>query len=1415
MIRGGGEKGGGTGGRAILLAAIVAVSVVVGPVGAATVGGGTADQTKLGSSPDIVAPNATIDASSSSTITVAYNATGQTPGDLAVSVNNGTGPVLASNSSLVKKNDTVDLTIQPGDITGEFTATVRLIDTTKSPGNQLLKKNTSTVRVASDHVGVKGQTVANDSTTTVPVRYNASGSVGATSDLAVRLNNTSDGSNVARDTSLSAFNGTAKMTVDAGTVENNFTAKAVLVDTSTAPNTTLDTDSAAMTVADTTPSVSGVTLANASGDMDVQFTTDQQLGTDKQDITVEVTGPNGATYWFHEGDFSKTGSGPYTYSLSTTQAYGDGEGVYTAAVRSAVDVSGNDGGTNGTGSGLTDGYDYDTTAPTVLSSTPALSESSGNMDIQFTTDESLGTSAADVTVRVDGPNGATYWFDRTDFSELGSGPYTYSLSVTQAYDDGEGTYNMEVLTAADAASNDGGTNGTGSGLTAAHRYTPSYTPAVSNVGLSESNDDMVITFNANESLGGQASDVTVRVDGPNGVTYWFDRAQFSELGSGPQHQYSLTATQSFDDGYGTYNLKVTTAADPAGNDGGTNGTGSGLTDTYDYAASGYVNGTVTNSSGPIKNAWVGAVDSNNNVVDSDTTNAKGNYSLSIDSNTKRKVIADGDPQNNFSLKPGISVAQGATNVVNFTLKGYPKKGTISGTVLDADGNPVQGVSVEARELSFRFGGTATTDKNGKFSITVPASTYRLRTNPGPKSDIAPKTVESVNVTAGQTTSVTLQSSNTGYIVGTVENATGSPQTKGVFVVANSDSGQAQFSGTNKTGGYNITAPTGDYTVSVFSENESADPTTVTVTDDTRSVADFTLKNATVNRSSVTVASGAGPVDTADIGVRSALRAGLLQVQLVNESTTTVPAGSTGAPQELESAGVSDSTTFEINLTVTNFSANSLLWGINDARWNTSTNNSVRNGTDINISGTPVQLQAAFDKSIGQPFGPVFSDNPKWVSGRNDRADVGRNETVYFGVADLSNVPASARSNLKGMSVTTNAQKFTVPKVVNNSLRIWVAAPTTTVDGSDHSGFYQAEIPDSTLTDWGVTNPTQELQALYKGDPANFTVTDTDGGARIRLDNISYSAGFVNVDADTVPTASTGGSKTLNVGESTTFDGSGSSDDGTITSYEWDFDGDGTTDATGVSPTHSFGSPGTYTVTLTVTDDGGNTDTSTVSVTVQDNTAPIASVSSATSAEVGDTVSFDGSGSSDNVGITSYDWTLPDGTATGSSTAAHTFESAGTYTIDLTVTDGAGNSDTASVTVTVESSGGGGGGGATTTTTTTTATTGATTTTEDETAGTTEATTTTEAETTADTGETTDTTADPTDDAGDENDASDTTAATTATGATATTAAEDTTETTTTDAADATTTTTGGQPGFGVLVALLAALAAVLLAVRRD
>ena len=144
----------------------------------------------------------------------------------------------------------------------------------------------------------------------------------------------------------------------------------------------------------------------------------------------------------------------------------------------------------------------------------------------------------------------------------------------------------------------------------------------------------------------------------------------------------------------------------------------------------------------------------------------------------------------------------------------------------------------------------------------------------------------------------------------------------------------------------------------------------------------------------------------------------------------------------------------------------------------------------------------------------------------------------------------------------------------------------------------------------------------------------------------------------------------------TVNGSSSTDpDGEALTYAWTF-GDGGT-ATGVSASHTYAGPGTYDISLTVTDPRGGTNTKTVSYVVAANQAPTANFT-ATASGV-NAVSVNGGSSTDPDGDSlTYAWTFGDGgTATGVS-ASHTYAGPGTYDISLTVNDGRGGTNTKTV-----------------------------------------------------------------------------------------------------------------------------------------
>ena len=149
-----------------------------------------------------------------------------------------------------------------------------------------------------------------------------------------------------------------------------------------------------------------------------------------------------------------------------------------------------------------------------------------------------------------------------------------------------------------------------------------------------------------------------------------------------------------------------------------------------------------------------------------------------------------------------------------------------------------------------------------------------------------------------------------------------------------------------------------------------------------------------------------------------------------------------------------------------------------------------------------------------------------------------------------------------------------------------------------------------------------------------------------------------------------------------FDASGSTDvDGTVVAYAWAF-GDGTT-GEGSAPAHVYAEPGTYVVTLTVTDDGAATGAVVDGVTV---TAPAGNVpptASFTPACTGLACAFDASGSTDVDGtVVAYAWAFGDGTTGEGSAPAHLYAEPGTYVVTLTVTDDDAATGARTVSVTV-------------------------------------------------------------------------------------------------------------------------------------
>jgi PKD repeat protein len=231
--------------------------------------------------------------------------------------------------------------------------------------------------------------------------------------------------------------------------------------------------------------------------------------------------------------------------------------------------------------------------------------------------------------------------------------------------------------------------------------------------------------------------------------------------------------------------------------------------------------------------------------------------------------------------------------------------------------------------------------------------------------------------------------------------------------------------------------------------------------------------------------------------------------------------------------------------------------------------------------------------------------------------------------------------------------------------------TTSADSDGTIASYSWDWGDGAVTGGSLSSHTYAAGGSF---PVRLTVTDNLGATGTFLTTLTPAA-----NPDIPPVAILTVSCTDLV---CSADGTGSTDpDGTISSYAWTW-GDGTTNGSGPSPSHTYAAAGTYQVTLTVTDNQGGTNSgsSSVSPSMAPNVNPNAALG-VTCANL--VCSADSAGSSDPDGaITDYSWNWGDGSAlTDGPTSTHTYAAAGSFTVTLTVTDNRGGTSNASQTAT--------------------------------------------------------------------------------------------------------------------------------------
>jgi len=353
--------------------------------------------------------------------------------------------------------------------------------------------------------------------------------------------------------------------------------------------------------------------------------------------------------------------------------------------------------------------------------------------------------------------------------------------------------------------------------------------------------------------------------------------------------------------------------------------------------------------------------------------------------------------------------------------------------------------------------------------------------------------------------------------------------------------------------------------------------------------------------------------------------------------------------------------------------------------------------DARIAGRGMDIYAARSTNHGAswiyPSNPV-SDDTSNAAQQEPTIAVDAAGTIYVAWTDFrSGTTApdiySARSTNAGVSFTANV------KVNDDVGPAWQISPSLAANGGKivigwadmrTSGSTSWDIYASTSTDgltWSAnTKVNDESLASIQLTPSVAIDSAGDVFAAwldTRGSNQDVYAGVLDVIA---PVSSPGAGLTGDQGAAISFNGSASRDNLGIASYAWDF-GDGSS-ATGSTGSHTYANAGAYTAALTVWDYSGNSATSTMSVTVRDTKAPVALGGGDRSVDETQSLFFDASASTDNVGVVAYSWDFGDGSSASTATANHAYAHPGVYHATLTVTDAAGNSATSDFQVTVRS-----------------------------------------------------------------------------------------------------------------------------------
>lgn len=316
-----------------------------------------------------------------------------------------------------------------------------------------------------------------------------------------------------------------------------------------------------------------------------------------------------------------------------------------------------------------------------------------------------------------------------------------------------------------------------------------------------------------------------------------------------------------------------------------------------------------------------------------------------------------------------------------------------------------------------------------------------------------------------------------------------------------------------------------------------------------------------------------------------------------------------------------------------------------------------NGTDVCLNN-PTMFN---DASTAPPGGILVTWN--WTFGDGGTSN-SKNPIHTYTLPGIYNVTLTVTSNLGCSDLYSDSvQVFKAPLPVISANYGCITEPVTLINTED-----SLNLSGSTFN-WsfgdGTTSQAISPTHIYQ-IPGHYTIT-------LEVINPAGCRATTTTDVDIYPAPDA--SFTANngcAGTQVQFTNTSTISSGTIVGYQWYF-GDSTTSAL-ANPSHTFTTPGTYTVTLIAISDLGCTDTISQQITIY--YLPVANFVNMNAAGCGPLpVAFTDSSFIQSGSITSWVWNFGDGEGDTIQNPVHIYQQSGAYTVSLTVTSDNGCTST--------------------------------------------------------------------------------------------------------------------------------------------